>query len=50
MVNVFNHPNFALPSANISSPATVANITSDVSSITGTPAPREIDFQLRLEF
>jgi len=49
-VNVFNHPNFALPAANISSPATVGRITSSVPATFGTVAPREIDFQLRLEF
>src|SRR5579872_1040826 len=48
--NVFNHPKFALPAANISSPATVAQITSDVPATFGTVAPREVDFQLRLEF
>jgi hypothetical protein len=50
MANVFNHPNFALPAANISSPATVGRITSSVPPTFGTVAPREIDFQLRLEF
>lgn len=50
MANAFNHPNFALPSSNISSPATVAKITSSVPSTFGTVAPREIDFQVRLEF
>lgn len=50
MVNAFNHPNFALPSANISSPATVARITSQAAPTFGTVAPREIDFELRLEF
>src|SRR5581483_6183317 len=50
MANVFNHPNFALPASNISSPATVAKITSSVAATFGTVAPREIDFQLRLEF
>ncbi len=50
MANAFNHPNFALPAANISSPATVGRITSSVPATFGTVAPREIDFQLRLEF
>jgi hypothetical protein len=49
-VNVFNHPNFSLPAVNISSPATVGRITSSVPATFGTVAPREIDFQLRLEF
>jgi hypothetical protein len=50
MANAFNHPNFALPSSNISSPATVAKITSSTPATFGTVAPREIDFQVRLEF
>ncbi|HZT33130.1 MAG TPA: TonB-dependent receptor [Bryobacteraceae bacterium] len=50
MANVFNHPNFALPASNISSPATVGRITSSVPATFGTVAPREIDFQLRVEF
>ena len=49
-VNVFNHPNFALPAPNISSTATVGRITSSVPATFGTVAPREIDFQLRIEF
>jgi len=49
-VNVLNHPNFALPASNISSPATVGRITSSVAATFGTVAPREVDFQLRLEF
>jgi hypothetical protein len=49
-VNVFNHPNFSLPAVNISSPATVGRITSSTAATFGTVAPREIDFQLRLEF
>ena len=48
--NVFNHPNFALPASVINSPATVGRITSSVPATFGTVAPREIDFQLRLEF
>jgi hypothetical protein len=48
--NVFNHPNFALPAANISAPAAVGRITASVPATFGTVAPREIDFQLRLEF
>jgi hypothetical protein len=50
MANVFNHPNFALPASNISSPATVARITATTPPTFGTVGPREIDFQLRLEF
>ena len=48
--NVFNHPNFALPAANISSPATVGRITAATPATFGTVGPREIDFQVRLEF
>ncbi len=48
--NVFNHPNFALPASNISSPGTVGKITSTTPATFGTVAPREIDFQVRLEF
>jgi hypothetical protein len=50
MANAFNHPNFALPAANISSPSTVGRITSTVPATFGTVAPREIDLQLRLSF
>jgi hypothetical protein len=48
--NVFNHPNFALPASNISSPTTVGRITSSVPATFGSVGPRNIDFQLRLEF
>jgi len=50
MSNALNHPNFAIPRANISSRGTVATINSQVRSVVGAPAPREIDFGLRLEF
>jgi hypothetical protein len=49
-VNVFNHPNLALPASNISAAATVAKITADVPATFGTVASREVDFQLGLEF
>lgn len=51
-VNVFNHPNFSLSttSVNISTPGTVGKITSTTTPTFGTVGPREIDFQLRLEF
>jgi hypothetical protein len=49
-VNVFNHPNFSLPAANISAPAAVAHITASTPPTFGTVGPREIDFQLRIEF
>ncbi len=48
--NVFNHPHFALPAANISSPATDGEITSTVAATFGSVGPREIDFQLKLLF
>jgi carboxypeptidase family protein len=48
--NVFNHPSFALPGSNISATAAVGRITNSATAIFGTVAPREIDFQLRLEF
>jgi hypothetical protein len=48
--NVFNHPNFSLPAANISAAGTVGRITSTTPATFGTVGPREIDFQLRLEF
>jgi hypothetical protein len=48
--NVFNHPNFALPASNISAPAAVSHITSTTAATFGTVGPREIDFQLRVEF
>jgi hypothetical protein len=48
--NVFNHPNFALPAANISAPAAVAHITATTPPTFGTVGPREADFQLRIEF
>ena len=49
-VNVFNHPNFTLPAANISAPATVEQITSTTPATFGTVGPRETDFQVRVEF
>ena len=50
MANAFNHPNFALPASNISAPGSVGRSTSSVPATFGTVAPREIDFQLRIEF
>ncbi len=47
--NVFNHPNFSTPAANIISPGTVGRITSTYGELPGTRA-REVDFMLRLEF
>jgi len=50
MSNALNHPNFANPRANISSRSTVGTINSQARAVVGAPAPREIDFGLRLEF
>ncbi len=47
--NIFNHPNFALPAYNISSPATDAKITSTFGEQLGETS-RQIHFSLRLEF
>ena len=49
--NVFNHANFGNPSANISSPATGATITSTLGNyLQGSPAARAIYVMLRLRF
>jgi len=50
MVNALNHPNFAVPRANISSRGTVGRITSMARVLNGLPAVRQIDLGLRLEF
>ena len=50
MANALNHPNFSNPRANISSASTVGTIASQVRALAGEPAPRQIDFSLRLEF
>jgi hypothetical protein len=50
MANAFNHPNFAVPRANISARSTVGTINGQVRALLGEPAPRQIDFALRLEF
>lgn len=46
--NVFNHPNFGTPNANISNTSTVGTIT----SISGTPAyePRTVEFAAKFSF
>jgi hypothetical protein len=49
MTNVFNHPNFDLPAADIESPGTFGKVTSTYSSLLGQNA-RLIDFMLRLVF
>jgi hypothetical protein len=49
--NVFNHPDFGLPSSDISSTATVGSITSTAGSyLPGSSASRKINFALRLSF
>jgi len=49
--NVFNHANFGNPTANISSPATGAAITSTLGNyLQGSPAARAIYVMLRLRF
>ena len=50
MVNALNHPNFAVPRANISSRGTVGTIVSMARVLNGEPATREIDLGLRLEW
>ena len=50
MFNALNHPNFSTPRANISSASTVGTIVGQVRALAGEPAPRQIDFSLRLEF
>jgi hypothetical protein len=47
--NIFNHPNFSNPAANISSPGTVGQITSTFSEQIGEDA-RQIHFSLRVMF
>jgi hypothetical protein len=50
MANAFNHPNYATPASNISSTGTVGISSSEVTPQEVEPAPREIDFGLRLTF
>ncbi len=50
MVNALNHPNFAVPRANISSRGTVGKISSMARVLNGLPAVRQVDLGLRLEF
>ena len=50
MVNALNHPNFAVPRANISSLGTVGTIASSARVLNGEPATREIDVGLRLQW
>jgi hypothetical protein len=53
--NAFNHPNFANPSANISSPGSFGKVSNTLAPILGTDSggpgdPREIQFALKLFF
>ena len=49
--NAFNHPSFARPGADISSPNTVAQITAtDANYLKGSQASRNINFALRIRF
>ena len=49
--NIFNHPQYATPSSNFSSPVSFGTITSGLNtSGVGTGTPRELQFALRLEF
>jgi carboxypeptidase family protein len=50
MVNALNHPNFAVPRANISQRGNVGKITSMARVLNGLPAVRQVDLGLRLEF
>ncbi|MEO6828757.1 MAG: hypothetical protein ABI164_03035, partial [Acidobacteriaceae bacterium] len=49
-VDVFNHPTFGLPASNISSPATVAHITSQIKPSLGSYVGRSVNLMVRLEF
>ncbi|MCX6593402.1 MAG: TonB-dependent receptor [Acidobacteria bacterium] len=49
--NVLNHPQFANPQANFSSPATFGRVVQLINTgATGTGTPRQIEFSLRLNF
>ena len=50
--NSLNHPNFGLPAANISSPATVGQITSTIGGnyVRGSSDSRQINLSLRFSF
>lgn len=49
MTNVFNHPNFGIPAADIESPGTFGKVTSTVSPLLGQNA-RQVDLMLRVNF
>jgi hypothetical protein len=48
--NIFNHPNFAQPAANISSPGTVGQITGTFGELQGNEESRQFHISLRVEF
>jgi hypothetical protein len=48
--DVFNHPVFAVPASNISSPGTVGRITSQIAPTIGGSAGRQMAVMLRLQF
>jgi hypothetical protein len=48
--NLFNHPNFAVPRAAITAPATVGTINAMARVLNGETATREINLGLRLVF
>ena len=53
--NAFNHPNFANPSADVSSPGSFGKVSNTIAPILGTDSggpgdPREIQFALKLYF
>lgn len=49
MTNVFNHPNFGIPAADIESPGSFGRVTSTYAPLLGQNA-RQTDFMLRLVF
>ena len=50
-VNAFNHPNFGLPNADISAPATANVITGTLANyLQGSGTSRQIHFILRVRF
>jgi hypothetical protein len=53
--NAFNHPNFANPSADVSSPGSFGKVSNTIAPILGTDSggpgdPREIQLALKLYF
>ncbi|MDQ2711570.1 MAG: TonB-dependent receptor [Acidobacteriota bacterium] len=49
--NIFNHPQYGLPNANFSNPASFGQITTEANATgIGTGTPRNLEFALRLQF